>query len=257
MKRTKTEEQGLVSEPTYAEEMNCITSYGSQYVREWLKTNNGYYGEIRGQKHCTLKFNGRLVIGFEHVTLARFETKLRELKPTHICIVKSEVAVSDYYAKHWYFQSPHSPNDTCRPVNRPKKTLNNSYFLDWQISKTDQFCMLYAFYGATRPKEYWDKHSEKPFHDFKQVPYHDDDSTLDVAGKEYNSLSQDHNTKKIMQFFLNHITSEEEKNSKVVSDANRKRIDAISVKFSIEDLKHKLQEGVDNPEWFKPSWKSH
>ena len=79
---------------------------------------------------------------------------------------------------------------------------------------------------------------------------------MDVAGKEYDSLSQDHNTKKLMRFFLNHITiSEKSKDSNVVSVANKKRRDMSSVKFTIEDLKHKLQEAIDYPEWFKPSWK--
>ena len=260
-KRSKTKhhtnEQGLVSDPTNSEQMNWITSYGSQYVREWLKANNGYYGEIRGQKNCTLKFNGMPVKGYENVSLRSFETKLRELKPTHICIVKSEVAVSDYYAKHWYFQSPHSPNDTCRSVGKPQKTLTNSYSLDWQISKTDQFCMLYAFYGATQPKEYWEDHSKDPYFDFKQVPYHADNSALDVAGKEYYSLSQNHNTKKLMQFFLNHITSEQSKVSNVLSVTNRKRLNASSVKFSIQELKDKLKEAIDHPELFKPLWKAN
>ena len=250
-----TNEEGLVlDQASVSPEFNWITSYGSQYIREWLRENDGYYGEIHGKNKCLLKYEGKVIPEFDNVSLSVFETELRRLKPTNICIVKCFVAVSDYYASHWYFQSPYNPNDFHRKHGKPK-TLNNSYALDWQISKTDQFCMLYAFYGATRPKSYWDQHCKDPFFDFEQVPNHEDNSSLDVAGKWYHSLSQNQNTKKLMKFFLDHITSEEAKDSNVVSVANKKRRDASSVKFSIKDLKDKLQEGVDHPGLFKPYWK--
>jgi hypothetical protein len=274
----------IVSDDEITKNKSCsapvtiINSFTSQFIREWLKTiDHGYYGELckkttiekpRQKKgdtspsieyspECLLRPNPDTNEGNEknYNKVKDMETDIKNLKDKGTFVVRSvcnnESGDGRYYEGHWYFQTKYSPVD---PTDN-SVTLSNSYDLGWQVERSDQFCMVYSLFGATRKAAYWRKHRKDPYFFFKQVPKLKNDAN--VSDKKYNNAIQNANTKKLMMFLDKFLEKHPD-----VCDATMKSLKqpindcGVNQKYTIDDVRKTIKWGIDQPERLLPTWKA-
>ena len=188
--------------------VNMISSFASTFIREYVKkTPNHIYGELDDDNSKCFLYDSN---GNEKkMTKQAIYKELKKKKKTHYFIVKVlPNAPQWYYPAHWYFQTPFSLDDNTKmmensdtiwqgskPLKEPKRTLNNSYALQWQINRSNQFCMLYALYGLMSKNIH--------IHPFKPVKMLKDSEIEAIPnGTSYHTdPNQNKNTSALLTFF--------------------------------------------------------
>lgn len=254
------EEVHSITDKHDADYVNVINSFTANLIRRWCDENDAYYGElcVKQSAECFLKYQGTIET---FSSVAAIEKKLAKLKNTHICIVKSMCSSKHggkrYYTNHWYFQTPLSPS---RPELNEKITLSNSYGLGWQVEKSDQFCMVYAFFGALQKEEFWKKHRANPYFYFKQVP-DVKNCGLNLANRTFGNEVQNENTVKLMTFLLDFVDKHSELCKQTIQDIHKKMPKGVKGivskrkrKYDFAVLRKTIQDAKTNPRLVLPVW---
>jgi hypothetical protein len=248
--------------PKIKSNSEIISSFAGAFIRNWIREQQK---ENMTKKYNFYEFsylNGKNKI----VDVNGKDTKLDLSKDTIIIIKVKNPAPVEHYPNHWYFKTPDSQldsNEILLPTGwHSKKDLKytNSYTLDWQLVSTNQFCMIYAFYGIIVPI----KDQKLLLVDNRK--YVDDERIKQIFDTEeknrqslYNGLdfkNQDKNTSTILTFFLQFITtyigsSLMTKSIKDGSDAYKKN---HKKSYELRDVFNQIQDGISHPHYHRPQW---
>jgi len=239
-----------------------ISSFAGAFIRNWIreqqkenmtKKYNFYEFSYFNEKNKIVDVNGK-------------DTKFDLSKDTFVIIKVKNPAPREHYPNHWYFKTPDSPPDKNEIVSSTgwhgKKDLKytNSYTLDWQLVSTNQFCMIYAFYGIIVPLQ------EQKLLPVDNRKYVDDERIRQIFDTDENNrqtmyrgidyTNQDKNTSTILTFLLRFITTYigsplMTKSIKDGSDAYKKN---HKKSYELRDVLNQIQDGISNPHHHRPQW---
>lgn len=172
-------------------------------------------------------------------------------------------AYKDYglYGSHWYFATSNSPIDDHEFIRKEAGIgknheivdtgLMNSYFLQWQATATNQFCMLYALYGIYYYDENY-KREQKSI--FKKLPVIDAKLLNEKKGNFcYNHPVQNNNTGELLSWFLG-VLGTYKTDDDLIADSIEMGTKTYHGKYTKYDIFSYLKEGIETPEKFLPSW---